>query len=90
MVAQRDRIELLRDPDVGQPGVVAVAEREVDQPVDPRERNGGFGAVIGEQLEAPSGSSGEDEDEDPGKGYEVDLPGAASDERRVQRHLYST
>src|SRR5215213_1526456 len=51
VVAERDGVELLRDPDVVQTRVVAVREREVDQPVRARERDGGLGAVVGEELE---------------------------------------
>ena len=63
VVAERDRVELLDDPDVGEPGVVAVAEREVDQPVAARERHRGLGALLGEQLEPPSRPTGEHDDE---------------------------
>ena len=42
------------------PGVVAVAEREVDQPVRAGERHGGLGALAGEQLEPAARASGED------------------------------
>jgi hypothetical protein len=43
MVGQRDGVELLDHPHVRQPGVQAVAQREVDQPVDAGERHGRLG-----------------------------------------------
>jgi hypothetical protein len=78
VVGQRRRVELHRYPDVGDLRVLAVAQREVHQPVDPGERDGGLGALVGEQLEPPSGSTGEDEDEDAGKAHRARLPGAAA------------
>ena len=63
VVAERDRVELLGDPDVVQPGVVAVREREVDQPVRAGERHGGLRAVAGEELQPPAGAAREHEDE---------------------------
>ena len=50
--------------------VLAVAQREVDQPVDAGEGDGGLGPLLGQQLQAPTRSAGEDEDEDPGKGHD--------------------
>jgi len=90
VVGQGCRMELHRHPDVGDLGVLAVAQREVDQPVDAGERDGRLGALVGEQLEAPSGSTGEDEDEDAGKGHGVRLPLSVSDDAQDQSHLYST
>ena len=46
-----------------EPGVVAVAEREVDQPVRAGERHGGLGALPREQLEPAAGASGEHDDQ---------------------------
>ena len=69
MVGQRDRVELLRDPDVRQPGVVAVAEREVDQPVRAGVRHRRLGALAREQLEAAAGAAGEHDDQRPGPGH---------------------
>ena len=51
------------DPDVVDLRVVAVAEREVDQPVGSREGHGRLGAAVGEQLEAAAGAAGEDQGE---------------------------
>jgi hypothetical protein len=90
VVGHRRRVELHRHPDVGDLRVLAVAQREVHEPVHPGEGDGGLGALVGEQLEAPSGSTGEDEDEDPGKRHIVGLPAAVSDDARDQGPLYST
>jgi heat shock protein HspQ len=66
VVAERDRVELLHDPHVRQPGVAAVAQREVDQPMGSGERHCGLGALLGEELEAPTGAAREDDHEGPG------------------------
>ena len=47
------------------PGVVAVAEREVDQPVRPGVGHGGLRAVAREQLQPPAGAAGEHDDQRP-------------------------
>src|SRR5688572_10131809 len=67
-------MELHRHPHVGDLGVLAVAQGEVDQPVDPTEGDRGLGAVLGEQLQPATGTAGEHEDEDPGKGHDSALP----------------
>ena len=58
-------------------GVLAVAQREVDQPVDPGEGDGRLGPLLGQQLEPAAGAAGQHEDEDPGKGHALPLPGPA-------------
>ena len=63
VVAERDGVELLHHPHVGQAGVQAVAEREVDQPVGAREGHGGLGPLAREELQPPAGPAGEDDDE---------------------------
>jgi len=63
VVAQRDRVELLRHPDVGQPGVVAVREREVDQPVGAGEGHRRLGPALREQLESAPDAAREHDDQ---------------------------
>ena len=63
VVAQRHGVVLLGHPHVGEPGVLAVAEREVDQPVRAGEGHRGLGAPLRQQLEAAAGAPGEDDDE---------------------------
>ncbi len=76
VVAERDRIELLHHPHVRQPGVEAVAEREVDQPVRAGVGHGGLGPVVGEQPQPAAGPSGEDDDERAHAGQGSPPPGA--------------
>jgi hypothetical protein len=53
VVAERDRVELLGHPHVREARVVAVAQREVDEPMSAGEGDRRLGAVLGEQLQAP-------------------------------------
>ncbi len=69
VLRERRRVELHRHPYVGDLRVLAVAQREVDQPVDAGEGHRRLGAVLGEQFQPAAGTTGEDEDEDPGKGH---------------------
>jgi len=56
VVLEGDRVELLGDPDVGHARVGGVAQREVDEPVGPGERDRGLGALLRQELEAPAAS----------------------------------
>jgi hypothetical protein len=74
VVAEGDRVVLLRDPDVLDAAVVAVREREVDELVGPGEGDGGLGAGAGQELEAPAGAAGEDQDQGADAGHARPLP----------------
>src|SRR4051794_39051655 len=86
VVAERDRIELLRDPDVLEAGVVAVREREVDQPVGAGEGHGRLGARACQQFQAAARATSEHENEGANAGHPlVATRRAAEYSRRRQR-----
>jgi hypothetical protein len=60
---QRQRFVLRGDEDAPQPGVDAVAEREVDDPVGTAEVDRRLGAIFGERIEALAGAAGEHDDD---------------------------
>src|SRR5215210_1979926 len=78
MVAEGDRVELLGDPDVVEAAVVAVAQREVDEPMRAGERHRRLGALTREQLQAASGAAGEDQDEGTDAGHVASSPGPSA------------
>ena len=64
VTVERQRLVLRRDVDVAQPGIDAVAEREVDDPVRPAEIDRRLRAVLRERIQALSDSAGEQDDQD--------------------------
>jgi hypothetical protein len=64
MGRERVRLVLLDHPDVVDAAVVAVGEREVDQPVDACEWHRGLGALGRQDVEAPALAAREHERED--------------------------
>jgi hypothetical protein len=69
LVVERLQPVLLQHPDVLDPGVDAVGEREVDQPVDAGEGERRLGPPRGEQLQPASLTAGQHEREHLGLGH---------------------
>ncbi len=63
VAVEAGRVELGEDEDPVEPGVEAVRDRDVDEPVLPGEGDGGLGAVTGEGEEPRPGASTEDDGE---------------------------
>ena len=59
---KRERFVLRRDEDAAQPGVDAIAEGEVDDPVRPAEKHRRFGAISGQRIQTLAGASREQDD----------------------------
>jgi len=68
MRGERVRLVLLEHPDVPDPAVVAVGEREVDEPVDAGERQRRLRALRRQDLEAAAFTARKHEREDFGAG----------------------
>ena len=64
VAAQREGFVLGGDEDSAQPGVDAVAEREVDDAVGPAEVNRRFGSIPGQWIQAFSCAASQQDDED--------------------------
>ena len=64
VAVERRRVELRQHEDALQPGVQAVADRDVDQPVLPADRHGRLRAHVGEREEPGAASAAEDQCED--------------------------
>jgi len=64
VLVDRLRLVLHRHPHIGDAGVLAVGQREVDQPVDAGERDRGLGPGLGEELQPAALATGEHEHED--------------------------
>ena len=60
VTAQRQRLVLQGDEDPAQPGIDAVAQREVDDPVRPAEVDGRLGALLRQRIEAFSDATRQD------------------------------
>ena len=60
---ERERLVLRGDEDAAQPGVDAVAQREVDDAVRPAEVDRRLGALLGQRIEPLAGAAGEHDDE---------------------------
>ena len=58
---QADGLVLGQDQDLAEVGIDAVGEGEVDDPVDPAERDGRLGPVAGQRLQARSPPPGQDD-----------------------------
>ena len=63
VAVERQRLVLRRDEDAPQPGVDAVAQREVDDPVRPAEVHRRLGPFLGQRIEPLPGAAGEDDDQ---------------------------
>ena len=63
VAVERERLVLRRDEDAAQPGVDAVAEREVDDPVRAAEVDGRLGAILRQRIEPLAGAAGEHDHE---------------------------
>ena len=64
VAVEGERLVLRGDEDAAQPGVDAVAEREIDDPVRSAEIDGWFGPLFGQREETFSGAAGEEDDKD--------------------------
>ena len=64
VAVEGERLVLRGDEDAAQPGVDAVAEREIDDPVRPAEVDGRFRPFFGQGIQAFAGAAGEQDDED--------------------------
>ena len=60
MAAERERLVLERDEDAPQPGVDAVAQREIDDPVRAAEIDRRLGALLRQRIEAFPDAAGQD------------------------------
>ena len=63
VAVERQRLVLRRDEDAAQPGVDAVAQGEVDDPVRPAEVDRRLGAILRQRIQALAGAAGEHDHE---------------------------
>jgi hypothetical protein len=64
MPVERERLVLGGDEDAPEPGVDAVAQREVDDPVGSAEIDGRLGPFLGQGIEPLAGAAGKQDDHD--------------------------
>ena len=62
VAVERERFVLRRNEDAAQPGVDAVAEREVDDAIGPAKVHGRLGPLLGERIEPLARAAGQDDD----------------------------
>jgi hypothetical protein len=60
---QGERFVLCGDKDVTQPGIDAVAQREINDPIGTAEIHGRFGTVFRQWMESFAGAAGKQNDE---------------------------